>query len=109
MYGLCITAILIILYVCSLHQSNIDVLLVVGGGTSLAAVSHLIEEGVTKLLEARGSPAGAAHEATLLAALRLLSTALETDLWLLQELRQHPATGKSWPTFTRTLLVAVLT
>ena len=65
-----------------------------GGGTSLAAVSHLIEEGVTKLLDARGVLAGAAHQNTLLAGLRLLNIALETDVWLLQELRQHPAIGK---------------
>lgn len=65
-----------------------------GGGTSLAAVSHLLDEGVEKLAEARSSVEGAAHEQTLLAGLQFLNTAFATDAWLLQELRQHPSTGK---------------
>ena len=73
----------------------------------MAAVSHLIEEGVAKLLEARGSPAGAAQEKTLLSALHFLNTALETDLWLLQELRQHPATGKTLIVMISNIIVVI--
>ena len=65
-----------------------------GGATSLAAVNHLVDEGVGKLVQARNTGNGAAHEQTLLAGLRFLNTAFATDAWLLQELRQHPSTGK---------------
>ena len=74
----------------------------------MAAVNHLIEEGVAKLLEARGSPAGAAQEKTLLSALQFLYTALETDVWLLQELRQHPATGKALSVMIGDIIVVIM-
>ena len=54
---------------------------------------QLIDEGVEHLVEERSKPAGLAREATLLAALHVLVTALQTDVWLLQELRQFPSTG----------------
>ena len=56
---------------------------------------QLIDEGVEHLVEERSKPAGLAREATLLAALHVLVTALQTDVWLLQELRQFPSTGTS--------------
>ena len=54
---------------------------------------QLADEGLEHLLEERSKPAGVAREATLLASLRVLVTALQTDVWLLQELRQVPNTG----------------
>ena len=54
---------------------------------------HLVDEGRERLTEERSKPAGKAREATLLAALRVLVTALQTDAWLLQELRHFPSTG----------------
>ena len=62
---------------------------------------------MAKLLEARGSPAGAAQEKTLLSALQFLNTGLETDLWLLQELRQHPATGKTLIVMIGNIIVVI--
>ncbi|DBA92469.1 TPA: hypothetical protein ACH3X1_002702 [Trebouxia sp. C0004] len=63
------------------------------GGNVMKSVMQLADEGVEHLLEGRGKPAGAAREATLLGSLRVLVTALQTDVWLLQELRQVPSTG----------------
>lgn len=54
---------------------------------------HLVDEGVEHALEERSKPWGAAREGALLAALRVLVTALQTDTWLLQELRQYPKSG----------------
>ena len=54
---------------------------------------HLVDEGVEHALEERGRPWGLAREGALLAALRVLVTALQTDGWLLQELRQYPKSG----------------
>jgi len=65
----------------------------VGQGSALKSVMHLADEGVEHLLEERTKPSGLAREATLLASLRVLVTALQTDVWLLQELRQSPSTG----------------
>ncbi|KAL0044481.1 hypothetical protein WJX82_009054 [Trebouxia sp. C0006] len=63
------------------------------GGNVLKSVMQLADEGVEHLLEGRSKPAGAAREATVLGSLRVLVTALQTDVWLLQELRQVPSTG----------------
>ncbi len=60
----------------------------------LKSVMQLADEGVEHLLEGRSKPAGAAREATVLGSLRVLVTALQTDVWLLQELRQVPSTGE---------------
>ena len=55
---------------------------------------HLVDEGIEHALEERSKPWGVAREGALLAALRVLVTALQTDGWLLQELRQHPKSGE---------------
>lgn len=55
---------------------------------------HLADEGIEHSLEERSKPWGAAREGALLAALRVLVTALQTDGWLLQELRQFPKSGE---------------
>ncbi|KAL3148728.1 hypothetical protein ABBQ38_014140 [Trebouxia sp. C0009 RCD-2024] len=68
-------------------------------GAALRAVMHLVDEGVEHALEERSKPWGAAREGALLAALRVLVTALQTDTWLLQELRQYPKSGQ----YTETL------
>lgn len=65
-----------------------------GDGPTLKAVLHLVDEGIEHALEERSKPWGVAREGALLAALRVLVTALQTDSWLLQELRQHPKSGK---------------
>ena len=65
-----------------------------GGGNVLKSVMQLADEGVEHLVVGRSKPAGAAREATLLGSLRVLVTALQTDVWLLQELRQVPSTGE---------------
>lgn len=64
-----------------------------GDGPTLKAVMHLVDEGVEHALEERSRPWGRAREGALLAALRVLVTALQTDGWLLQELRQYPKSG----------------
>ena len=71
------------------------ILWVAGQGSALKAVMHLVDEGLERLFEERSKPAGKARESTLLAALRVLVTALQTDAWLLQELRHFPSTGQS--------------
>ena len=60
----------------------------------MKSIMQLADEGVEHLLEGRSKPAGAAREATLLGSLRVLVAALQTDVWLLQELRQVPSTGE---------------
>ncbi len=66
----------------------------IGGGNVMKSVMQLADEGVEHLLEGRSKPSGVAREATLLGSLRVLVTALQTDVWLLQELRQVPSTGE---------------
>ena len=65
-----------------------------GDGPTLKAVMHLVDEGIEHALEERSKPWGIAREGALLAALRVLLTALQTDGWLLQELRQYPKSGE---------------
>lgn len=65
-----------------------------GDGPTLKAVMHLVDEGIEHALEERSKPWGIAREGALLAALRVLVTALQTDGWLLQELRQYPKSGE---------------
>ena len=55
---------------------------------------HLVDDGIEHALEERSKPWGVAREGALLAALRVLVTALQTDGWLLQELRHHPKSGE---------------
>ena len=68
---------------------------------------HLMDEGVEHALEQRSNPWGAAREQALLAALRVLVTALQTDSWLLQELRQLPTSGLSHPDLNSFVLQSV--